>query len=284
MQVYSNAFYAMNTRLVYVLPGVENTQGDTIHAKLEQEVEDWEQVLSRFRENAELAIINRTAMHHRIGVSNRLAGVLELCDGLNRYTEGLFDPAYATVYDAIRRQEVQTKQEQAELIEACGWQQVEWHSEDKSIQFLSPHVKIDLGGIGKGVALKSVIQLLKDEGIESAFVSFGESSIACIGKHPKGDHWPVKVDESMAPFHLIDQVLSISGLQEKEGQFQAHIFNPSTNEMEEKQHLAVVKSECPIRSEALSTAAYLANQEQLNQLQQRFPQDDLHQIEKIQIN
>ena len=48
------------------------------------------------------------------------------------------------------------------------------------------HALLDFGGLGKGLALDDIKRLLLEEGVQSCFVSFGESSILALGRHPTG--------------------------------------------------------------------------------------------------
>ena len=76
-------------------------------------------------------------------------------------------------------------------------------------------MRLDLGGIGKGYAVDRLEGLLVEEGVESAFINFGRSSLAALGSPPGREYWPVLLHCDDGPpvgvVHLSDQSLSASG-------------------------------------------------------------------------
>jgi thiamine biosynthesis lipoprotein len=122
--------------------------------------------------------------------------------------------------------------------------------------------------------------LLKEKGIASAFISFGESSVSCLGKHPHGDYWPVGIqdfyqkDKSIATIKLVNQSVSTSGNMEVNN----HLIHPRTGTpRKEKMHISV-KSSSAITAEVLSTALMLADDHQWEAMQEVFQEEEIIQI------
>ena len=252
MIVFSHSFLAMFTRFAMVIPGMESRQGDKLAVEAERIVENWEACLSNYRSGAELQFLNALAHERELKISEPMARVLDICTHYNRLTRGLFDPA---VNDSGSR-----------------WTDVCHDSKKQSIRFANSDVKIDLGGIGKGIALEDVVLFLKSEGVTDAFLSFGESSLAGVGKHPHGDGWLVGSEEG---FLLRDEFLSVSGLQDsgKGGKESsgAHIFHPIKGELINSTRKVMVKCDSPVEAEVLSTCGYMADAEELEKLKHIFP-------------
>lgn len=286
MKVYSNAFYAMNTRFVFVLPGLEQDKGDVLFQEIKAIVERWELRLSRYNPDADLYQINLQAKNNWVELPDYMLEILHLCEHYHHATSGLFDPGYASVYDRLRGENKISEQEIKEIKTQCGWIQLKWDKEQNAISFPSEHFQFDFGSIGKGIALKEVTAYLKSQAIKSAFISFGESSIAGIGTHPFGSSWPLSlsssIDGSDAEISLIDESVSISGLQFKNEKLQAHIYHPVNSQLIQKQEIVLVRSKCPIQAEILSTTAYIADSTQREQFKNIFPEVKILWKEEVQ--
>ena len=64
-----------------------------------------------------------------------------------------------------------------------------------SVRFDGEETSLDFGGFAKGYALKKIGVLLREAGVGSAFVDFGNSSILGIGRHPYGPCWRVSLPD-----------------------------------------------------------------------------------------
>ena len=76
--------------------------------------------------------------------------------------------------------------------------------------------KLDFGGFGKGYFLKLCEKILREGGVDCAFVDFGSSSILGIGHHPYGDSWKVGLVNpftrlTVKEISLNDRSMSTSG-------------------------------------------------------------------------
>jgi thiamine biosynthesis lipoprotein len=130
-----------------------------------------------------------------------------------------------------------------------------------TVRLLVEDAKVDLGGFAKGFALDRVCSMLREEGVESAVVNFGNSSIAGVGHHPYGEWWPIGVANRCCAgavaeeFKLRDSALSVSGRAES-GEY--HILNPHTGLRVAGDELIVVEGRSALVAEVLSTALYAA--------------------------
>lgn len=241
----------MNTRFAVLIPGMGDGRGEKLARGAEKRVEEWEQCLSAFRSGAELQIINELASQRVLKLSEPLGRVLDICDHYHKLSKGLFDPAVN-----------QNK---------GNWEDVILDREEGTIHFASPGLKLDMGAVGKGIALDDVVAYLRREGVQDAFLSFGESSIAGMGNHPHGEGWLVGFAEGVL---LSDDFISISGLQDKKGgsasESGAHIYHPLKGGLVSKQHKVLVKCDSAVEAEVLSTCAYMADEDELGHLQNQF--------------
>jgi thiamine biosynthesis lipoprotein len=131
------------------------------------------------------------------------------------------------------------KHQVAQALEQVGYAKVVLNAADGTVRFARPDVEIDLGGIGKGYAVDRMITVIKENGIGSALVNSGGSSIYGLGAPPGQDRgWEVNIrhpkrpSEAAAGMYLKNESISTSGSSEKsflaEGRSYSHIMDPRT--------------------------------------------------------
>ena len=141
---------------------------------------------------------------------------------------------------------------------------MEINEENRSVRYHGKNVKIDSGGFGKGLAMRIVRSILTVEGPDDALISFGESMILAMGKHPHGEYWPVAVEgifekQSVARVaRLNDQSISTSGtgFVDSHGVFRPsyNIFDPRTGKAIDEPKTVSFVSDDPLEAEILSTS------------------------------
>jgi thiamine biosynthesis lipoprotein len=235
-----------------VIPEMASVKGAKLAERVEKIVESWERCLSAYRKDAELYHLNSFAADREIKISKVLSDVFDTCDHYHWKSGGLFDPAVN-----------QNK---------SSWKELQRNPENRSVFFAGPHVKLDMGAIGKGIALEDVVAYLRNEGIKNAFLSFGESSLAGMGNHPHGEGWLV---ESGPAILLMNDFLSISGLQDHPGEEKkgsgAHIYHPLKGRLILTKRRVLVKSTSAVEAEVLSTCAYMADDQEFEKIKIQFP-------------
>jgi thiamine biosynthesis lipoprotein len=228
----------MNTRFSMVLPDTDARDGVRLARDTEALLVEQERMMSRFIAHGDLATVNRHACGGPVPVPDGLWDILLACKRHHRLTEGAFDIV------------------QGSSGSRHGMDQVRIDPAARTLQFAAPGMRLDLGGIGKGIALEKVRQHLLDRNVRHAFLSFGESSVSVIGTHPAGDCWPVGVEDlfraghSLHRFDLRDASMSTSG--NREGQ--EHVIDPSTGKPVTGCQTLSVACACAIDAEVLSTA------------------------------
>lgn len=259
----------MGTRFNLVLEAENEAKNEALSGEVARMLKDEELRMSCFMEAAEVSEINRKAASSTVAVSEKLATVFDACDYYFRATDGAFDPGLLHLTRSLKSGALNLE-EMADSAEV-GWGQVEWNTHSKTIKFKTPLAGIDLGGFGKGWAVEKVRAFLLEEGVEMAFISFGESTVATIGTHPLGECWPLTIHHPVTKVSILIELkgdaLSVSGLKEQ-GDSQPnggipHIISPANNAIVKEDRLIVVKAPSPLTAEVLSTAVMAANEQQL---------------------
>ena len=246
-------FYAMHTRMEIVLPQLEEQMAQSVVRDVEQRVSKLERLMNRFDNASPLAMVNAVAATQAVELDGELFMALELCEVFRRGTGGYFDVAAAE----------HPRSGAAYLLDG----------KSHTVRLASADVKIDLGGFAKGFALEQVCRMLRESGVESGVVNFGNSSIAALGHHPYGEWWPIGVANRKCAgavageFRLCDSALSVSGRAES-GEY--HILNPHTGLRVAGEELVAVEGRSALVTEVLSTALYAAPHNQRAEIMKQY--------------
>jgi thiamine biosynthesis lipoprotein len=263
METQHRHISSMGTRLDIVFPGMEPDHCDGIITQIESELHRLDLLLSNYRFDSELSHLNSTAYAGTMEISQELYDILSQVKQLSDETGGYFDVTMKPVSDYLISKEGQEQIVDSHTIDIVGMDQL--MMEKEGVRFKREGVMLDLGGFGKGYAVKRIIMILQSAGLECALISFGESLIYGLGTHPYGDTWRVSVpgDPLKGPlvFDLKDEALSTSGNSlnnQKKFAYLGHIVNPITLQMTTTDGLVSVKAKDPVKAEVYSTALFSA--------------------------
>ncbi|MFH1739900.1 MAG: FAD:protein FMN transferase, partial [bacterium] len=204
---------------------------------------DWlEQQLSIYQITSELSGINAWAATQQVIVEPGLFRLLQVSKQLWEETSGAFD---ITISPLVRtwgffrgRGGMPDEESIAQVMPHIGTGHISLNAEQRTIHFEVPGVEINLGGIGKGYAVDCVVEILRRNGVTSAFVNAGGSTFYALGSPPGLEAWNVGIrdpfdkDKHVEVLPLRDRSLSTSGNYEKffevDGKIYCHILDPRT--------------------------------------------------------
>jgi len=204
------------------------------------ELDRIEAEMSTYLADSEMTRINEKAATEPVTISAELFTLIDRALQLSVTTNGAFDITYDSVgqlYDY--RAGIHPAPEQIETrLDAIDYRHVHLDGEASSIWFSRPGVRINLGGIAKGYAVESVIDLLRDAGVTNALATAGGDT-RLLGDRGNGP-WiigvrdPDDTDGLVTRLALQDEAISTSGDYERffiEGDVRyQHILNPSTGQ------------------------------------------------------
>jgi thiamine biosynthesis lipoprotein len=151
-----------------------------------------EDVMSRHRPDAGVSRLNAHAGDPAGIIAPDLASVLALARRLSAATDGAFDPTMTPVFEVWRRASARGRVPSArrlrEALALVGWTGISIGGSRVSLQRAG--MAVDLGGLGKGLALDRIAARLRRDRCGSAMLNFGESSLLAIGR-PSGGRWTV---------------------------------------------------------------------------------------------
>ena len=157
-------------------------------AEVRAEFEAAEAELSRFRAESDLTRLNQAAgSRQTVAVPRRLERSLVAADRAHRITDGRFDPRLLRDLDRLGYQGAPLGPEAGE---ARGMRVVDRSGPGR----LSVAAPIDLGGIGKGLALRWAAARLDRLGVQRYLLEAGGDLVA-RGPGPDGGPWLVGIED-----------------------------------------------------------------------------------------
>jgi thiamine biosynthesis lipoprotein len=230
----------MGTVFTVAVYGRDRTFLSEVVEEVFEEVDRLDEQMSNYKPESELSAINRMAASRPVVVESGLFHLLEISVGRSEETGGAFDITVGPLMKSWGffrgRGRLPTRAEISQVLKRVGYQHLKLDAERRTIRFDEGGVEIDLGGIAKGYAVDRAVEILRSNGITSALVSSGMSSIYALGS-PPGEHgWkitvraPYNAHEAGDVLHLQNYSVSISGNYEKflkiAGKNYCHIMNP----------------------------------------------------------
>lgn len=270
--VASRARFLMGTRLSIEIPA--RARPEVFEAAF-AEVERLEQVMSNWRPSSEIMALNRTAAARPFRCSVDLFAAVAASLRLAEETGGAFDPTVEPLVNrlGLRSADGRLPDDPTPAREGgsppdgpVGWQHVRLDPLHLSVFFDSPGVGIDLGGIGKGIALDAAARILHEQGVRAALLDFGGQAMA-VGAPPGTSGWALGIaspedrETPRAAVLLKDASLAGSGNGERAvqspGGSLGHILDPATRSPARFSGTVSVVAGDGTTADALSTALFV---------------------------
>ncbi len=233
-----------------------------------EEIDRLDHQMSNYSEASELTYVNRNAARGEVIVEKELFDFIRRALDYSRATGGAFDITVGPLMRAWGffngQGRVPDTAEVTDVMAKVGYRHVKLNVPAHAICFDREGVELDLGGIAKGYAVDRAAEILRDNGVTSALITSGTSSIAAIGAPPNQRAWHIEVSDPTERSHhvtsieLKDQSLSTSGCHEKTfsagGKTYCHIMDPRSGQPIEGVLSVTVITPSGVEAEVLSKA------------------------------
>jgi thiamine biosynthesis lipoprotein len=280
--IYRIDFRAMGCRMLAMLESSLPEAADLL-AQVPNWFEEWEQSLSRFREESELNHLNRSA-GWPVQVSQTLWDVFEAALEAERTSNGLVT---AGVLEALVKagydRSFELLPREIELAPVSIWnkvsslQEVSTQPTSRTI-CLPADMRLDFGGVAKGWAAEQAAQRLAEFG--PALVSAGGDIAISAGLSDTG-LWPVTIDDPFNPGQIIATLglgacgIASSGTDYRRwkqgGRWNHHIIDPRSGQPAQTDLIAtsVIAPTTTQAEMAAKTALILGSQDGLKWIETR---------------
>ena len=279
--------FAMDTVMNFTLYGEKKQTADTVKPLLAGGVSALDKILSATEEGSDIAQLNRRGTGG-VGAETAevLAKALELCEA----TGGALD---ITAYPAVKawgftqeEHRVPSPAELEALAEKIDYTAVELEGDTVT---LPAGVEMDLGAVAKGWAGDLLSEAVRANGISSALLDLGQSTITAVGAKPDGSPWRVGVVDPARPgacfavVELEDMAMGTSGgyqrYFEQDGEIYWHILDPDTAAPARSGLASVtVASPSAFLCDGLSTALFVMGLEDGAQFWRDHPELDFEVV------
>lgn len=258
----------MGTELRLALVAPDDAAGQRAAEAVFAAVRRTDDLLSTWREDTELARLNRAPAGEAIALSPALHDLLGEVWRWWRDTGGTFDPGVGPLVDVwgVRGTLRQpTEDELARALRNSGLRQFDFDPTKRNVVRRSTGAWLDSGGFGKGAALRSVRAALRASGIHAALVDFGGQGLA-VGSSPEAPGsagWTIGVAhpaQRLVPVRELvvrDRSVSTSGQSEQP----AHILDPRLGRPVPAWGSVTVVAPDPMVADILSTALFVMGPE-----------------------
>lgn len=272
----AQTFYIYDTVVNIKVFGNDATQQnmDDIQAMLERmDIE-----FSRTKEGGELYAVNLAAGKEAVAVSDETLDVVKQSVKYAEEMDGLYDPTIGPLVDlwAIGNGGDHVP-DQADIDAAkslTNYKDVIIDEAAKTIKLAKEGMVLDMGGIGKGYAADRIADYLKEQGLDSAMINLGGSSIIALGDKPNGSPWNIGLQDpdqsrgtQLGTIKISDEVIDASGVYERyfmqDGVRYHHILDPRTGFPSQNGLKSItIMSPTATDADALSTGVFLMGLEE----------------------
>ncbi len=171
---------------VSVVAANHNTAYKCINAAF-IEIYKVDNLMSYFKSNSEISLVNREGFRRAIKVSDSTYEVLQRSIEFSKLTDGAFDITVGPLVELFRmakKTEVAPSEEEIAKAKAkVGFEKLKLDDTNKTVSFTVEGMRLDLGGIGKGYAVDKAIEAAQKAGALGAMVDIG-GHIRCFGAAP----------------------------------------------------------------------------------------------------
>ncbi|WP_025688334.1 FAD:protein FMN transferase [Paenibacillus zanthoxyli] len=268
----------------YIYDTVVNIKiyGDKVSQKnmddIQQLLERMDMEFSRTKEGGEIYNVNLQAGKNAVAVSDETLDAVKQSIQYAQKMNGLFDPTIGPLVDLWNIGNGGEKvPPQAEIDKAkslTNYKDIIIDEQAKTVKLAKEGMVLDLGGIGKGYAADRIADYLKEQGLDSAMINLGGSSIIGLGTKPGGAQWNIGLQDpdksrgtQLGTIKISDEVIDASGVYERffmqDGVRYHHILDPRTGYPSQNGLKSVtIMSPNATDADALSTGVFLMGYEE----------------------
>jgi thiamine biosynthesis lipoprotein len=262
-------FFAMDTYMSVTAYGA-NAQKAVEQAQTR--VEELDDMLSTGKEDSEVSKLNvasKAILSEDAFCLMKKA--LEICDK----TDGAFNPAIYPLMElwgfTTGDYKIPEENEIKKLLANMNPDDITLNEDTGEVTLANDGMKVDFGGIAKGYTSAEIMNIFKDNGVESGMVSLG-GNVQVLGAKTDGSPWRIAIqnpnseEEYLGVLKTEDKAVITSGgyerYFEKDGKNYHHILDPSTGKPAENGLTSVtIVSADGVLADGLSTALFVMGTE-----------------------
>lgn len=261
---------AMATEFELLIEHLDGTYAARASRAAFDELDRLESLLSRFIPNSDIARIGSLKKGQSVILSPETLDCLQIARRLYEQTGGLFDCTVGGLVDLWKRGVPSETSVQAAL-GSVGMHWMEIRPDTLSVRILSDGLHLDLGGLGKGYAVKKMAEVLKEWKIDKALIHGGTSTVLALDAPSGQAGWPVRLtnpitEKEIRTLLMRNEALSCSGLRRG-----TDMIRPDTGRAVQDKSAVWVKGDDPAVCDGISTAVMVMTKEEVEKFCRKNP-------------
>jgi thiamine biosynthesis lipoprotein len=275
--------YLMGTSVQVAAMGGDEPRRKAAIAEAFGSIQEVDRLMSNYRPDSELALINARAAKEAVRVSDPMFSVLEAAQEISRKSGGAFD---VTVGPLVRlwgfhdkKPHVPSPEELSRVRPLVSNANLILDARARTVRFAREGVELDLGGIAKGFAVEIAGGVMRRHGL-SAFIDAGGNQYM-VGAPEGRKTWTLGIKDPETPEHLlgtldIDEGSVSTSAQGSSflvanGRKYGHILDPRTLEPAADRLSVTIVSRDATVADALSKVGFLLGPERALSVIESFP-------------
>lgn len=247
-----------------------SAEAELIRDDVFAEMERLEALFSRSLFGSDVSAINNYAGQRPVTVSEEVFYVTTQALYFSEISNGAFDLTVAPLIDLWgflgQDYRLPAPEEIETVLPLVNYGLVEYDTEELQIYLPNEKMALELGGIAKGYIIDRALAVLRDAGVESAFINVG-GDIGIIGVKPDGDPWRIGVRNPRDDNNIIAVLPAFEGAVVTSGDYERvfevdgityhHILDPKDGMPTRLLASVTIVAETAITADALSTAIFV---------------------------
>jgi FAD:protein FMN transferase len=286
-ELFKHSFFRMDTIIDMTITGKGSFKPEPLWSEIDSILKDWDERFSITSEKSEVKKVNERK-NDTVQISKQLGEMIQFALRYGDTLNGDFDftilplkGLWGLSEDSPENAPAPSVSQIDSVRALVDYKKVKINGQFDTLFFSSHLLKIDVGGVAKGFALKMVAQLLERKGIRNYLVN-GGGDIVGSGKKPDGSSWvigvqdPRKTDLLLATFKLDSGSVFTSGDYERfriiDGKRVHHIFNPHTGYSCTGNQSVTICGPDPIENKFFSTGLFCRSADSILAFVNKRPQ------------
>jgi thiamine biosynthesis lipoprotein len=242
-----------------------------------------DRLMSNYRDDSELALVNRRAAVSAVPISDPMFAVLDAAQRVSRDSSGAFDVTVGPLVKLWgfhdKRPHVPTATELASVRPLVGYNNVVLTAAGHTVRFAQSGVELDLGGIAKGFAVELAANVLRESRLGGLIDAGGNQYL--LGHPPSKTRWtvgvknPEQADRILGTIETEETSVSTSAnssnFLEADGRRYGHILDPHTLRPSTSALSVTILSRDGTLADALSKAVFVLGPSAGLRLLARYP-------------
>jgi thiamine biosynthesis lipoprotein len=228
-----------------------------------------DRLMSNYRDDSELAQVNRLAAEHPVPLSDPLFSVLDAAQRVSRESGGAFDVTVGPIVKLWgfhdKKPHMPTAAELDRVRPLVDYRKLNLDTDVRTARFARPGMEIDLGGIAKGFAVEVAANVLRRRGL-GGFIDAGGNQYL-LGTPPGKTRWTIGIKDPDRPDRLLGVIdtaeTSVSTSAdyatfiEIDGRKYGHVIDPHTLRPSSAALSVTILSRDGTLADAMSKAAFV---------------------------